>query len=67
MLQTSGEWTTRLDELAERVIFLDSSRLDAREPTKLSDGTYSADDLCLDQCVSEDYEGVYNSYWKHRS
>ncbi|KAF4272903.1 hypothetical protein CNMCM8812_008258 [Aspergillus fumigatus] len=55
--KTSGEWTTRLDELAERVIFLDSSRLDAREPTKLSDGTYSADDLCLDQCVSEDYEG----------
>ncbi|EAW18788.1 putative HET domain protein [Aspergillus fischeri NRRL 181] len=60
VLETSSRWTTRLDELAERVIFLDSSRLDAREPTKLSNRTYSADDLCLDQCVSEDYEGPLN-------
>ncbi|KAF7160664.1 hypothetical protein CNMCM5623_006289 [Aspergillus felis] len=57
VLQTSTRWTTRLDELAERVIFLDSSRLDARKPTKLGNCTYCADDLCLDQCVSEDYEG----------
>jgi hypothetical protein len=58
VLQTSTRWTTRLDELAERVVFLDSSRLDARKPTKLGNCTYCADDLCLDQCVSEDSEGV---------
>ncbi|GFF26253.1 hypothetical protein IFM61606_09687 [Aspergillus udagawae] len=57
VLQTSTRWTTRLDELAERVIFLDSSRLDARKPTKLGNCTYCADDLCLDQCISEDSEG----------
>ncbi|GIJ98500.1 hypothetical protein Aspvir_000617 [Aspergillus viridinutans] len=57
VLQTSTRWTTRLDELVERVIFLGGSRLDARKPTKLGNCTYCADDLCLDQCVSEDYEG----------
>ncbi|GFF91017.1 hypothetical protein IFM47457_08693 [Aspergillus lentulus] len=57
VLQTSSRWTARLDGLAERVVFLDSSRLDARKPTKLGNRTYCADDLRLDQCVPEDYEG----------
>ncbi|RHZ71951.1 hypothetical protein CDV55_108175 [Aspergillus turcosus] len=58
VLQTSSRWTMRLDELAERVIFLDYSRLDVRKPTELGVSTYCSDDLCLDQCVSEDYEGL---------
>jgi hypothetical protein len=60
VLQTSSRWTTRLDELAERVIFFAYSRLDARKPTGPGVSTYCSDDLCLDQCVSEDYEGVHS-------
>ncbi|EAW14081.1 putative HET domain protein [Aspergillus clavatus NRRL 1] len=57
VLQTSSRWRTKLDELSERVIFLDSLRLDARRPTAINSCVYSVDDLCLDLCVSEDHEG----------
>lgn len=59
VLQSSDRWKNRLEELSERVVAFSQLRLDAREKGTFG-MTMSADDCCLDMCVTSDYEGVHS-------
>lgn len=59
VLTTSDYWSRRLEDLRDRVVFLDSVRLDCRKADRLNTRTYSCDDLLFDICSLENIEGAY--------
>lgn len=58
ILRISDHWSHRLEDLRDRVVFLDSLRLDCRKSDRLGVHTYSADDLLFDICGRESGEGM---------
>ncbi|KAI9040727.1 putative HET domain protein [Aspergillus affinis] len=56
VLQSSGTWKSRLEELPGKVLFLEHLRLQVKKPTELGRYRYTVDDLNFDICVPEGEE-----------
>jgi hypothetical protein len=66
VLQSSETWHSRISELAGRIVFISSMRLDVRKPDKIDSSSYAVDDLCFDVCTEKESTGMFLSYGRWR-
>lgn len=61
ILQSSGRWKTRLEELSQKVVVFNHLSLDAKDPEELNSIRFSsANDMAFDMCAPEGAEGAYD-------